>query len=313
MNKTLIVIVGPTGIGKSDTAIEIAQRLSAEVISADSRQLYKGIPIVTAAPTQKDFDKVRHHLVGTLNLQDYYSASQFEEDALRIIRQLHKKNDCAVMCGGSMMYVDAVCSGIDNIPTIPDDIRFGLIEEYNEKGDEWLLHELLRLDSTYYNQVDLKNRKRVIHAIEICRTAGVPYSELRQGVKKSRDFRIIKIGLTASREYIFNRINKRTYKMLEQGMIDEARSVYHLRHLNSLNTVGFKELFAYFDEKWDLDTAIARIQKNTRVYAKKQMTWFKRDTEIEWFDVESMGTDLINQIMQYVVNCGNGFDMRNLV
>lgn len=300
MKKTLIVIVGPTGIGKSDTAIEIAQRLSTEIISADSRQLYKEIPITTAAPSQKDFDKVRHHLVGTLNLQDYYSASQFEEDAIQIIKQIHLKNDYAVMCGGSMMYVDAVCSGIDDIPTIPDDIRFGLVDEYNKKGDDWLLQELLTLDPVYYNQVDLKNTKRVIHSIEICRTAGIPYSELRRGVKKQRDFKIIKIGLTASREYIFDRINRRTHKMLEQGMLEEAKSVYPLRHLNSLNTVGFKELFAFFDEKWDFDTAIARIQKNTRVYAKKQMTWFKRDPEIEWFDVEKAGSDLANQIMLHI-------------
>lgn len=300
MKKTLIVIVGPTGIGKSDTAIEIAQRLSTEIISADSRQLYKEIPITTAAPSQKDFDKVRHHLVGTLNLQDYYSASQFEEDAIQIIKQIHLKNDYAVMCGGSMMYVDAVCSGIDDIPTIPDDIRFGLVDEYNKKGDDWLLQELLTLDPVYYNQVDLKNTKRVIHSIEICRTAGIPYSELRRGVKKQRDFKIIKIGLTASREYIFDRINRRTHKMLEQGMLEEAKSVYPLRHLNSLNTVGFKELFAFFDEKWDFDTAIARIQKNTRVYAKKQMTWFKRDPEIEWFDVEKAGSDLVNQIMLHI-------------
>ena len=300
MKKTLIVIVGPTGIGKSDTAIEIAQRLSTEIISADSRQLYKEIPITTAAPSQKDFDKVRHHFVGTLNLQDYYSASQFEEDAIQIIKQIHLKNDYAVMCGGSMMYVDAVCSGIDDIPTIPDDIRFGLVDEYNKKGDDWLLQELLTLDPVYYNQVDLKNTKRVIHSIEICRTAGIPYSELRRGVKKQRDFKIIKIGLTASREYIFDRINRRTHKMLEQGMLEEAKSVYPLRHLNSLNTVGFKELFAFFDEKWDFDTAIARIQKNTRVYAKKQMTWFKRDPEIEWFDVEKAGSDLANQIMLHI-------------
>ena len=300
MKKTLIVIVGPTGIGKSDTAIEIAQRLSTEIISADSRQLYKEIPITTAAPSQKDFDKVRHHLVGTLNLQDYYSASQFEEDAIQIIKQIHLKNDYAVMCGGSMMYVDAVCSGIDDIPTIPDDIRFGLVDEYNKKGDDWLLQELLTLDPVYYNQVDLKNTKRVIHSIEICRTAGIPYSELRRGVKKQRDFKIIKIGLTASREYIFDRINRRTHKMLEQGMLEEAKSVYPLRHLNSLNTVGFKELFAFFDEKWDFDTAIARIQKNTRVYAKKQMTWFKRDPEIEWFDVEKAGSDLVNQILLHI-------------
>ena len=210
MNKMLIVIVGPTGIGKSDTAIEIAQRLSTEIISADSRQLYKEIPITTAAPTDEELKKVRHHLIGTLNLHDYYSASEFEEDALKKIREIHLKSDYAVMCGGSMMYVDAVCSGIDDIPTIPQEIRDRLLEEYNTKGDEWLRSELLRLDPIYYNQVDLKNIKRVIHAVEICVAAGKPYSDLRQGIKKKREFDILKIGLTASREYIFDRINCRT-------------------------------------------------------------------------------------------------------
>lgn len=301
----LIVIVGPTGIGKSDTAIEIAQRLSTEIISADSRQLYKEIPITTAAPTDEDLKKVRHHLIGTLNLHDYYSASEFEEDALKKIREIHLKSDYAVMCGGSMMYVDAVCSGIDDIPTIPQEIRDRLLEEYNTKGDEWLRSELLRLDPIYYNQVDLKNIKRVIHAVEICVAAGKPYSDLRQGIKKKREFDILKIGLTASREYIFDRINCRTHKMIEAGMIKEAQNVYHLRHLNSLNTVGFKEIFKFFDGEWDLETAVSRLQKNTRVYAKKQMTWFKRDPEINWFNVEVAKKELTDQIMTKIAEFTN--------
>lgn len=301
----LIVIVGPTGIGKSDTAIEIAQRLSTEIISADSRQLYKEIPITTAAPTDEDLKKVRHHLIGTLNLHDYYSASEFEEDALKKIREIHLKSDYAVMCGGSMMYVDAVCSGIDDIPTIPQEIRDRLLEEYNTKGDEWLRSELLRLDPIYYNQVDLKNIKRVIHAVEICIAAGKPYSDLRQGIKKKREFDILKIGLTASREYIFDRINCRTHKMIEAGMIKEAQNVYHLRHLNSLNTVGFKEIFKFFDGEWDLETAVSRLQKNTRVYAKKQMTWFKRDPEINWFNVEVAKKELTDQIMTKIAEFTN--------
>lgn len=305
MNKMLIVIVGPTGIGKSDTAIEIAQRLSTEIISADSRQLYKEIPITTATPTDEDLKKVRHHLIGTLNLHDYYSASEFEEDALKKIREIHLKSDYAVMCGGSMMYVDAVCSGIDDIPTIPQEIRDRLLEEYNTKGDEWLRSELLRLDPIYYNQVDLKNIKRVIHAVEICIAAGKPYSDLRQGIKKKREFDILKIGLTASREYIFDRINCRTHKMIEAGMIKEAQNVYHLRHLNSLNTVGFKEIFKFFDGEWDLETAVSRLQKNTRVYAKKQMTWFKRDPEINWFNVEVAKKELTDQIMTKIAEFTN--------
>ena len=306
MKKTLIVIIGPTGIGKSDTAIEIASRLSTEIISADSRQLYRQIPITTAAPSEEDMQRVKHHLVNILNLDDYFSASRFEEEALNIISEIHKKSDYAVMCGGSMMYVDAVCSGIDDIPTIPDDIRDSLSKEFTQNGYDWLCSELQRLDPIYHRQVDLKNTKRVFHAVEICKTAERPYSELRLGVKKQRDFNIIKIGLTAPREIIFDRINRRVEKMIEAGMIDEAKKVYPYRHLNSLNTVGFKELFKYFDGEWDLQTATARIQKNTRVYAKKQMTWFKRDDEIEWFDIYQ-NDKLIDNIISYIQTTSNGF------
>ena len=289
-NKTLIVITGPTGIGKSATAIDLAQRLSTEIISADSRQVYKGIPIITAAPTEKERSIVPHHLVDFLELDEYYSASLFEQQALSLLDQTFRRSDYAVVCGGSMMYVDALCNGIDELPTIPDNIRQQLMQEHADNGNDWLLQRLEQLDPVYYNQVDRQNTKRVFHAVEICLASGRPYSSLRTGTRQSRPFRIIKTALTADRQLIFDRINLRVEKMLEMGMLDEARSVYHLRHLNSLNTVGFKEMFRYIDGEWDLPTAIARMQKNTRVYAKKQMTWYQRDPLIHWIDASAQAT-----------------------
>lgn len=289
-NKTLIVITGPTGIGKSATAIDLAQRLSTEIISADSRQVYKGIPIITAAPTEEERSIVPHHLVDFLELDEYYSASLFEQQALSLLDQIFRRSDYAVVCGGSMMYVDALCNGIDELPTIPDNIRQQLMHEHADNGNDWLLQRLEQLDPVYYNQVDRQNTKRVFHAVEICLASGRPYSSLRTGTRRSRPFRIIKTALTADRQLIFDRINLRVEKMLEMGMLDEARSVYHLRHLNSLNTVGFKEMFRYLDGEWDLPTAIARMQKNTRVYAKKQMTWYQRDPLIHWIDASAQAT-----------------------
>lgn len=289
-NKTLIVITGPTGIGKSATAIDLAQRLSTEIISADSRQVYKGIPIITAAPTEEERSIVPHHLVDFLELDEYYSASLFEQQALSLLDQIFSRSDYAVVCGGSMMYVDALCNGIDELPTIPDNIRQQLMQEHADNGNDWLLQRLEQLDPVYYNQVDRQNTKRVFHAVEICLASGRPYSSLRTGTRQSRPFRIIKTALTADRQLIFDRINLRVEKMLEMGMLNEARSVYHLRHLNSLNTVGFKEMFRYIDGEWDLPTAIARMQKNTRVYAKKQMTWYQRDPLIHWIDASAQAT-----------------------
>ena len=289
-NKTLIVITGPTGIGKSATAIDLAQRLSTEIISADSRQVYKGIPIITAAPTEEERSIVPHHLVDFLELDEYYSASLFEQQALSLLDQIFSRSDYAVVCGGSMMYVDALCNGIDELPTIPDNIRQQLMQEHADNGNDWLLQRLEQLDPVYYNQVDRQNTKRVFHAVEICLASGRSYSSLRTGTRQSRPFRIIKTALTADRQLIFDRINLRVEKMLEMGMLDEARSVYHLRHLNSLNTVGFKEMFRYIDGEWDLPTAIARMQKNTRVYAKKQMTWYQRDPLIHWIDASAQAT-----------------------
>lgn len=274
--KKLIVITGPTASGKSDLAVKKALEYDTEIISADSRQIYRGIPIVTAVPDQAQRMGVTHHLMEVLPLDSYYSAAMFEEDALRIAAGIWKRKDVAIVCGGSMMYVDALCKGIDELPTVPDSIRIPLMKEWKDKGDDWLRDRLKALDPLYYRQVDKANLKRVFHAVEICMAAGVPYSSLRTGRSKQRDFEIEKIVIEMPREELFDRINRRVIRMVEVGLEEEARRVYPMRHLNSLNTVGLKEMFAYFDGEMDFETAVARIQKNTRVYAKKQMTWMKK-------------------------------------
>ncbi len=276
----MYVITGPTASGKSALAVQLAQQLGTEIISADSRQIYKGIPIVTAMPTEEERALVRHHLIDRLPLDTYYSASQFEQDALRIGRDVMNRYGSVVVCGGSMMYVDALCNGIDDLPTVPDDIRQGLMAEHSELGDTWLLETLRELDPEYYSIVDKRNIKRVFHAVEIIRTAGKSYTQLRTGQKRERPFLIEKYMITMPREQLFDRINRRVDAMIEAGLEEEARSVYPLRALNSLNTVGLKELFSMFEGEMDRHTAISRIKKNTRVYAKKQMTWWARDREI---------------------------------
>lgn len=279
---TLIVVTGPTAVGKTRYAIELARELGCDIINADSRQVFRHIPICTASPTAEERALVHHHFVEFRELDEYYSAAQYEADVIELLPSLWQKNDHVVMCGGSMMYVDAVCNGIDNIPDIAPDLRAQVLDEYNATGLEPLLSELERLDPIYYAQVDRCNPRRVIHAIEVCRQSGVPYSTLRTGRKKERDFKVKKIGLNMERSQLFDRINRRVDMMMEQGLVEEARNVYHLRHLNSLNTVGMKEMFAHFDGTMDLITARERIKKNTRVYAKKQLTWLARDPEIEW-------------------------------
>lgn len=301
----LIVITGPTASGKSALAVELAKRLSTEIISADSRQIYHGIPIVTAMPTLEEQEGIKHHLLDVLPLDAYYSASEFEQDSLKILGNLFSSNNFAVMCGGSMMYVDAVCNGIDDLPTIPVDVRKSLETEWKNRGEEWLLQTLKRLDPVYYDKVDKKNTKRVFHAVEICLTAGKPYSSLVTGEKRSRDFDILKICLDGQREALFGRINSRVLDMVDRGLEEEARSVYHLRHLNSLNTVGLKEMFAWFDGNMTKEEAIARIQKNTRVYAKKQITWYKRDNDILRLDFsipKAENTELILKEVEKIAN-----------
>ncbi len=277
---TLIVITGATGSGKSDLAVSIAEKFDCHIISADSRQIYKDIPIGTAAPTQEQLTAVPHHFIGTLALDEYYSAAQYEADVLELLPILWRDSDYAVMCGGSMMYVDAVTRGIDELPTITPEIRAEAMNLYAQGGISLLQETLQRIDPVYYGQVDRSNHKRLIHAIEITMQAGVPYSSLRTGRVKQRPFRIVKCAIAYEREQLFGRINRRVEAMIDAGLVDEARRVYPLRHLNSLNTVGYKELFAYFDGQMNFDTAVARIAKNTRVYAKKQLTWMKRDTSV---------------------------------
>ncbi|MDE6648933.1 MAG: tRNA (adenosine(37)-N6)-dimethylallyltransferase MiaA [Muribaculaceae bacterium] len=274
--KKLIVVTGPTASGKSDLAVRLALEHDTEIISADSRQIYKGIPVVTAVPDESQRMGVTHHLMEVLPLDAYYSAAMFEEDALRIAAEIWKNRDVAIVCGGSMMYVDALTKGIDELPTVPENIRIPLMEEWGKKGDDWLRDRLKILDPEYYNKVDLANMKRVFHAVEICIAAGVTYTLLRTGIRKKRDFEIERIVIDMPREILFERINARVLRMVENGLEDEARRVYPMRHMNSLNTVGLKEMFAYFDGIMDFGTAVARIQKNTRVYAKKQLTWLKK-------------------------------------
>ncbi len=290
---TLIVITGPTGSGKTALSLSVAKKLNCHILSADSRQLYRDIPIGTAAPTIEELQEAPHHFVGTLGLEDYYSAAQYESDALSLLGQLWQENRYALMCGGSMMYVDAVCRGIDELPTISAAIREKAMAIYEEGGLSLIQKTLQRLDPEYYEIVDKNNHKRLVHAIEIIMEAGVPYSSLRTGEVKQRDFRIVKVAINYEREQLFDRINRRVDKMIAEGLEEEARRVYHLRHLNSLNTVGYKEMFAYFDGTMDYETAIARIAKNTRVYAKKQLTWLKKDPTIHYLNPSTAFEELM--------------------
>lgn len=282
MEKTLIVITGPTGVGKTAAAIELAQRLHCDIINADSRQIYRGIPICTAAPTAEELAAARHHFVAIKDLEESYSAAQFESDVLALLPSLWQHGEYAIMCGGSMLYVDAVCRGIDQLPDISPEVRGAVKEKLQREGLESLVAELEQLDPQYASTIDRKNTSRVCHGVEICRQAGVPYSTLRTGTAKQRDFNIVKLALNIGREQLFIRINQRVDRMIDMGLEQEARAVYHLRHLNSLNTVGMKEMFAMFDGTMDRHTAIERMKKNTRVYAKKQLTWYRRDNGITW-------------------------------
>lgn len=279
-NNTLVIITGPTGSGKTELSIKLAKTIGCDIISADSRQLFNDIPIGTAAPTAEEQAQVNHHFVGTLGLDEYYSAARYEEDVLNLLPHLWEKNPVAVMCGGSMMYIDAVTNGVDLLPTVSEEVRVHVKDLYEKEGLSGIRAILRNLDPEYSLKVDLSNPRRIIHAIEVSLEAGVPYSSLLTGKKVSRPFNIVKMMIDFPREELFERINKRVEKMIKSGMIEEAQNVYHLRHLNSLNTVGYKELFDYFDGKMTKETAIARIAKNTRVYAKKQLTWLNKDTSV---------------------------------
>lgn len=287
MEKTLVVITGPTGSGKTLLAVEVAKAIGTEIISADSRQIFKEIPIGTAAPSEEERVAVPHYFVATHSLTDYYSAADFESDVISLLERKWREHDVMVMAGGSMMYVDAVINGIDDIPSISDENRRRAMAVYENGGLQQLRLDVLDLDPEYYRQVDLNNHKRLIHALEIMYESGKKYSALRTGQSRKRDFRVLKFALNLPREVLFDRINRRVETMIDAGLEAEARAVYDMRHLNSLNTVGYKEMFEYFDGKMDRATAIARICKNTRVYAKKQLTWLKKDDSVIWLNPEN--------------------------
>lgn len=283
---TLIVLLGPTGVGKTELSLSIAEAYHTSIVSADSRQLYADIKIGTAAPTAEQLARVPHYFMGTLDLHDYYSAAQYEMEVLKKLEELFRENDVVVLTGGSMMYIDAVCKGIDDIPTVDNETRQLMLERYEQEGLERLCAELKLLDPEYYQIVDLKNHKRVIHALEICYMTGKTFTSFRTQTQKERPFEILKIGLKREREELYERINRRVDIMMEEGLLEEARRVYPFRQLNSLNTVGYKELFNYLDGTWELPFAIEKIKQNSRIYSRKQMTWFKRDQHITWFHPE---------------------------
>ena len=290
MPKTLLVLLGPTGVGKTELSLQLAEHFKCPIINADSRQIYQDIEIGTAAPTAEELARVKHYFVHTLKLDEYYSAAEYEKDVLTLLAELFQTHDTIVLSGGSMMYIDAVTKGIDDIPTVDEETREMLRERFEKEGLEPLLAELKLLDPQYYELVDKRNHKRVVHALEICYMTGKTYTSFRTNTMKERPFRIVKFGLMRERENLFARINARVDKMMEEGLLEEVKRVYPLKHLNALNTVGYKELFKVLDGEWELPMAVERIKKNTRVYAKKQMTWYKHDADIHWLDADHMNT-----------------------
>ena len=298
MPNTLIVIAGPTGVGKTELCLNIAEHLGIPIINADSRQIFAELPIGTAAPTPEQRSRVRHYFVGNHHLDDYYSASLYEEEVMQLLAQwFGSGKTTALMSGGSMMYIDAVCKGIDDIPTVKDDIRQMMKQRLATEGLETLVAELQALDPEHYSIVDCNNPRRVVHALEICHQTGKTYSSFRTNSIKQRPFNILKIGLNRERKEMYDRINQRVLDMMEAGLEEEARNVYAKRHCNSLNTVGYKEMFAYFDGSIDRNEVIRQIQSNTRRYMRKQLTWFRKDDSIKWFS-----PDNIEEIINYIDN-----------
>ena len=292
-DNTLVVITGPTAVGKTALTIELARHYHTPVINADSRQIYRELRIGTAAPSEEQLQQAKHYFVGNKSIHDYYNASMYEQDVLEILKE--EPSDTNILSGGSMMYIDAVCNGIDDIPTVREDIREEMKRRYEEEGLEALCEDLRRLDPEHYAIVDRQNYRRVIHALEICYQTGRTYTSFRTQSKKERPFRIVKIGLNRDRDELYNRINARVDAMMVQGLLHEAESLYDQRQLNALNTVGYKEMFDYMDGRWSLDEAVERMKGNTRRYARKQLTWFKRDEEVRWFH-----PDQIDEILKYI-------------
>lgn len=289
--KKLLVLVGPTGVGKTELSLRLAEHVSSPILSVDSRQLYKGIEVGTAAPTKIQTERVPHYFVGTLSVDEYYSVSDYESQAIKKLEELYQDNNIVVATGGSMMYVDALCYSIDPIPTIDPEIRERLYNQYEKEGLTPILAQLKILDYTHYNEVDQRNYKRVIHAVEVCIMTGKPFSELRTKSKKERPFQIIRVGIERNREELYNRINQRVDQMMRDGLMDEAKLFFEQRHLNALNTVGYKELFKYLEGEWELDFAVEKIKQSTRIYSRQQLRWFKKDEATQWFNLSEVSED----------------------
>lgn len=293
---TLYVLLGPTAVGKTELALQMAEMLGCPILNCDSRQIYRGMEIGTAAPTAEQQRRVRHYFVGTHDIGSYYSAAQYEQDVLALVAELNDTHHSLLLTGGSMMYLDAVCNGIDDIPSVDEEVRETLRQRLADGDIDAMRNELRLLDPDYYQAADTRNPKRIVHALEVCYTSGRPYSSFLKGERKTRPFRTVKIGLRRERQELFERINRRVDTMMADGMLDEARRLYPLRGENALNTVGYKELFRHLDGEWELSFAIEKIKKNTRDYAKKQMTWFAHDESIRWFH-----PDQTSEIKQYIV------------
>jgi tRNA dimethylallyltransferase len=297
--KTLVVLTGPTSVGKTELSLGIAERLGSPVLSCDSRQIFRELPIGTAAPTPEQLNHIKHYFIGTHSIQDYYSAAKFETEVLQLLeKELFQKHESVLMTGGSMMYIDAICKGIDDMPDVDQALRRDLQDQYRKEGLDAILSQLRLLDPDYYKQVDRKNAKRVIHGLEICLMTGKPFSSFRKKKSKERPFRILKICLNRSRAELYARIDQRVVEMINCGLVEEARSLYPYRHLNALNTVGYKELFAHFDGLCTLDEAIIQIQNNTHKYARKQLTWFRKDPDYHWFHPDT------DETMEYLSSEG---------
>ena len=295
MSKYLIVIAGPTGIGKTDLSIEIAKKYNAEILSCDSRQFFKEMSIGTAVPTKKELEEVKHHFIQNISIEQEYSVGKFEIDALKKINEIHNTNEFVVMVGGSGLYIDAVCRGLDHFPDVPNTLRDELNLKHEKQGIEVLKEQLDALDPEYYKEVDQANPHRIIRALEICIHTGKTFTSFRKQQQKARPFKTIKLILTRDREELYERINKRVDFMMAQGLLEEARNLYKHKENNALQTVGYKELFAYFDGEWDLETAILEVKKNTRRYAKRQMTWYRRDSNSIFFNPSDK-----QQIVKYI-------------
>lgn len=300
-SKTLIVVVGPTGVGKTELSIQLAQYFDCPIISADSRQIYKELKIGTAPPDAAQLQKVPHYFIGAKSIVEPYSAGQYELDVIDLLDELFKQHSVVLLVGGSMMYIDAVCNGLDNIPTVSAQVRKEVIDLYEKGGLEAVQQKLKQLDPQHYQKVDLKNKQRVMHAVEVSLMLGSPYSQLLKTATKKRTFYSLKIGVNLPRELLYNRINLRVDAMIENGLIEEAKALHPFKHYNSLNTVGYKELFNYFDEKCSLEFAIQMIKQNSRRYAKRQLTWFNADKEIEWFNPNQF-EELIDYIKKEISN-----------